>query len=123
MKDPEEAEVELRVVQELQAYLDKWEDHLKERMGYDVVKIAPAMRNNPTTSTSLNEGTLDALAWTTHAKGFDWIFNRARDNSQIPNTALLAAEISKAPQKKLDFGRFTYTMSIDGKFIQRRKKE
>lgn len=74
----------------------------------------PAERADP--------GRFDKLGWRSTSKGFDWTFNTTREGAQVNETDELAKAI-QAANGKLAIGGFVYTMSKDGKFIQRRRQK
>jgi hypothetical protein len=69
---------------------------------------------------------LDGLNWRdTNRDGkkltFEFTFHTNQDGSEVEGTHALAQSIAAAPKGRLALGQYEYTMSKDGRFIQRRK--
>jgi hypothetical protein len=52
---------------------------------------------------------------------FEFTFHTNQDGSEVESTRVLAQSIAAAPKGRLALGQYEYTMSKDGRFIQRRK--
>lgn len=69
---------------------------------------------------------LDGLGWKDTSRdgkklSFEFIFHTNQDGSEVEGTHELAQSIAGAPKGRLVLGGYEYTMSKDGRFIQRRK--
>lgn len=52
---------------------------------------------------------------------FEFIFHTNQDGSEVEGTHALAQSVAAAPKGRLALSGYEYTMSKDGRFIQRRK--
>lgn len=66
---------------------------------------------------------LEALSWKAGRKdpAFEWLFNTTRDGEQLPETKAAAELIENSKDHKLLVGGYRYQISIDRKFLNRRK--
>lgn len=85
------------------------------------INVASQGFNAPATAQKQsNVGDLTKIKWTQKSWG-DWAWANKRDGSPNPDTASLIAAINSSSQKAVLVDGMEYTLSKDGKFLNRRK--
>ncbi len=66
---------------------------------------------------------LESLDWKASKKDshFSWVWNTDRQGAQLPETERAARLIEAAKNHRLEVGGYVYDLSVDRKFLGRRK--
>jgi hypothetical protein len=66
---------------------------------------------------------LEGLNWSRGKKdkSFEWCFNTSKEGDQLPETKDAATLIEGAKDHKLTIGGYRYELSVDRKFLSRRR--
>lgn len=85
--------------------------------------LRSALKDESTETLDDSQRILEGLPWAKghRDKSFEWCFNTSKDGDQLPETAEAARLIESAKDHKLIVAGYRYELSVDRKFLSRRR--
>lgn len=87
-----------------------------------VSKGFEALATTPKQTTSSDLGNVESLRWSDKPWG-QWAFATTREGEVIADASKLVTALKQSEKRKLSADGYDYSLSKDGKFIQRRKRK
>ena len=110
-------------VRERIAEAELWKEYLMKFMDDRIATLRSALGDGNTETLDDSQRILESLGWKASKKDprFSWVWNTDRQGAQLPETDRAARLVEAAKNHRLEVGRYVYDLSVDRKFLGRRK--
>ncbi len=120
---PEQAKEATDGVRERIAEAELWKEYLTKFADDRIATLRSAVGDGQTGAIDDSQRVLEGLNWSKGRKNpsWEWTFNTDREGNQLSDTDAAAKLIENAKDHKLKIGGYEYSISIDRKFLNRRR--
>ncbi|MDG6981142.1 MAG: hypothetical protein JRN51_08550 [Nitrososphaerota archaeon] len=119
---PEAEKVTDGKVRERIAEAEVWREYMTKFADDRIATLKSALEGQAETLDD-SQQVLESLDWKASKKDshFSWVWNTDRQGAQLPETERAARLIEAAKNHRLEVGGYVYDLSVDRKFLGRRK--